>query len=278
MTRDNNANSTETYARVVIKRPGAKCNICLLQATLTEDHVPPKTCLETLDVELEPFEHRLRSTRPRLPYSQSGMRFKTICAACNNLLGADFDHELGALARRVRDWLRSPLVLSDRWTTHADPGRIIKSVFGHLLAADADDPDTVQDRQMRDYLLGRTIAPGDAVRVLYWLHDAPAVVVLRSVAMPAVRGHNGEVGIFSILKFPPLGFMVTTLDAYEGLPRLDPLITPSGSPVGIRVCKSLIRGPDWPERVDEGNFLIGGRSLRDARTARHRPSKKPKKR
>lgn len=260
----------KTYPRVIRKSPDSNCNICLRSAPLTEDHVPPKTCLEALHVEIEPFEHRLRSDRPRLPISQNGMKFETLCGKCNSMLGTDYDHELGAVARGVRAWLCSPIALSDRWTVRVDASKVLKSIYGHLLAADANDPDTVQDREMREYLLGGSATPGDSVRCFYWIHDSPTVLVLRGVAMPAVRGYFKETGIFSLLKFPPLGFIVTTLDAYEGLPELDPSIPPS---FGLRFWRALRREADWPERVDTGNFLMGGRSLQDARLARPRATR-----
>jgi hypothetical protein len=260
--------SIQTYPRMVEKSPGARCNICLNVAPLTEDHVPPKSCVEDLRVELEPFEHRLYSPPPRLPLSQNGLRFKTLCGSCNSLLGVRFDPILATFVSKVRSWLRSPLILSDRWTVRTEPDLIVKSLFGHLLAASAKDPDTIQDREMRGYLLGTRTVPGPATKVLYWLHSGPAVSVLRAVAMPSVRGHFGDVGIFSIIKMPPVGFMVTTLDEYEGLPRLDSISARGGGLAEVRLSKNLIRDSDWPERVDEGNFIAGGESFRDGMTAR----------
>jgi hypothetical protein len=149
-----------------------------------------------------------------------------------------------------------------------DPALVIKAIFGHLLAATATDPDTVQDREMREYVLGTRTAPGATTRVFYWIHPGHTMNVLRAVAMPSIRGRFGDHGIFSIIKMPPLGFMVTTLDAYEGLPRLDSLVTRSGALREVRFSRALLHDWNWPERVDEGNYLIGGESLRDAMTAR----------
>lgn len=256
------------YVRMIEKGPAAKCNICLNVAPLTEDHVPPKSCLEDLRVELEPFEHRLRSHQPKLPLSQNGLRFKTLCGPCNSSLGAHFDPALANLVSKVRSWLRSPLILSDRWIVRTEPELIVKSLFGHLLAATATDPDTVQDREMREYVLGVRTTPGPTTRVLYWLHPGSAVSVLRVVAMPSVRGKFGEIGIFSLIKMPPVGFMVTTLDAYEGLPRLDSMIARTGAMADVSFSKNLLRDWDWPERVDEGNYIAGGESFSDSMTAR----------
>ncbi len=253
------------------------CNICLLVKPLTIDHVPPESCLEHLDVQIEPFEQRFRSDAPRLPWSQSGMRFQTLCGQCNARLGDSFDPALAALAREARSWLRSSLHLGDRWTVQCDVPAAVKSLFGHLLAASATDPDTVPDREMREYLLDGAAMAGSCTHVFYWVHDHPPVTVLRAVAMPAVRGSNGRIGTFNILKFPPLGFIVTDLPEYEGLSRLDlPHRFHSGTSE-VRLSRAVVRPSDWPERVDPGNFLAVGAPAQDARTAVPRPQLKKKK-
>jgi hypothetical protein len=263
------------YERVYTKPAGAPCNICQIAKPLTEDHVPPRSCLEDLHLEMEPFEHRLRADAPRLPWSQSGVRFKTLCADCNSILGKNFDPALAQLVKDVRSWLRSPMALGDRWTVGARVDLVVKSVFGHLLAATTDDAQTKADRQMRDYLNGNLQRPGTETNVFYWLHEDHLVGVLRGVAMPTVRGRFDEVGIFSIIKVPPLGFIVTDTEQYEELPRLIPHSTtaPPQSQT-VRLWRSLRHDPDWPERIDEGNYLVGGASLRDALSARPRKLKR----
>jgi len=83
--------------------------------------------------------------------------------------------------------------------------------------------------------------------------------------------------VFDIIKFPPLGFLITELDSYEGLPRLDSLARRVGDrEVELSFHKGLVRPQDWPERVDDGNFLMTGRSLEDAVVARPRKPKRQK--
>ena len=111
---------------------------------------------------------------------------------------------------------------------------------------------------MRDYVQGKVPRPTSETRVFYWLHDGPSIGLLRGVGMPAVRGRFDEFGLFSIMKVPPLGFMVTNLPAYEGLPQLVPPSTSSADPSMVRFWRSLRQDADWPERVDDGNVLLGG--------------------
>jgi hypothetical protein len=261
------------YERIVTKASGSTCNICRQALPLTEDHVPPRSCLIDVHVEIEPFEHRLRSDQAPLPWSQNGVRFKTICGTCNSLLGGEYDPALAHLCKEAMKWLNSPLTLGDRWKATVDPARLIRCLFGHMLAASSIDPDTAQDRAMREFFLGQCVTPAPATRVMYWLHPHRFVGVLRSIAMPARRGHfSAGFGVFCLLKVPPLAFLITDLDEYEGLPRLDTLAQQPGE-VEVRFWKGLARERDWPERVDEGNFIMVGASAKDARNARPLPKR-----
>jgi hypothetical protein len=262
-------NVKKFYDRVYTKRDGAPCNICELVKPLTEDHVPPKCCLEELRLQLEPFEHRLRAAPPALPLSQNGVRYKTLCGSCNSMLGLKWDPTLARLLKDVRQWLRSPLLLGDRWSVGTSAEAIVRCLFGHLLAATTDDAQTKTDALMREYLNGKRERPAAQTNVFYWLHNHDSVGVIRGIGMPAVRGRlNGPTGIFSIVKIPPMEFLVADLDEYEQLPRLAPAKTNCGELQSLRFWRSLHRQANWPERVDEGNYVIGGASLHDAVTAR----------
>lgn len=264
------------YPKVYEKATGnTLCNICQRTVdALTEDHVPPKSCLLDPNVELEPFEHRLQAKKPRLPWSQSGVRYRTICASCNALMGRTYDPALAQFWKRVHDRLRSVIAVAPTWTIWCNADLVVRAVFGHLLAAITDDAQTTTDQAMRPAVLDpRVPLPAD-LGVFYWLHPHQEVTVLRGLGMPAARGRNQESGIFDIMKFAPLGFLVTDLMAYEGLPRLDDVARSSGArDVEVRFQVDLLRKPDWPDCVDDGNFLMFGRSVEDGVIARPRGRK-----
>jgi hypothetical protein len=258
------------YPRVYRKAAGnMTCNICRRTSTpLTEDHVPPRSCLTDLVVQLEPFEHRLRAKGPRLQVSQSGVRFKTICGECNSLLGRRYDPELARFCKAACGSRSSLAGRPSTWNIWCKPDLIIRAVFGHLLAATTDDASTTDDDVMRPLVLDARRSVGPELRLYYWLYTHSSVRILRSVAMPAARSGSRSVGIFSILKFAPMGFLVTDLASYEGLPCLnDRLRHRSTSDVGVRL-DIIERHEEWPERVEDGNFVMGGRSLEDAVAAR----------
>jgi hypothetical protein len=258
---------------IVIKTQDKLCNICCELKALTRDHVPPKSALERKNVEIESFGERLANHTGRVSFSQSGIRFQTICADCNAMLGRDCDPEFSKFCSEIREWLRSPLLLGDQWSVWLDARAVVRSVFGHMLAARSIVPDTVHDRVMRDFVLGKRSDFVPELRVFYWIHDHPTTSILSSFLMPAVRGNFRHFGIFSVLKAPPLGFMVTDVDSYDSLPEL---LTPKRVGKSLRrvqISKRHGREHDWPEKLDKGNIMMTGSSLDDGRIGRPRKGK-----
>ncbi len=260
------------------KPPGnTRCNICERNdRALTVDHVPPESCLLDRRVELHGYAHGAGALARKPPISQSGLRFRTLCGPCNSHLGGKFDHAMEAFCNTVRAHLGAASTHSESWTAWCKPGLLIRSLFGHLLAASTDDAQTAFDHEMRKGLLNASEAISPTLRVFYWLHPHREVRVRRSIAMPSVRGMvRSAPTVFEILKFPPIGLMVTDLDEYQGLPRLDVHCgRRADADVEMPFSHRLAAPSDWPERVDEGNFVMGGRALSDAVLARPRTSRR----
>lgn len=267
----------QLYPRIYSKARGNTiCNICRVKVdSLSDDHVPPRSCLTNLVLQLEPFEHRLRADRPKLQVSQSGVRFKTLCRDCNSLLGSSYDNEIARFCKAAWGCFSPVAGQPSTWSIWCKPDLVIRGVFGHLLAATTDDASTSHDDLMRPLVLNKHLPIGPELRVYYWLHAHRTIGILRSVAMPASRMGANRFGIFNILKFPPVGFLVTELESYEGLPCLnDRLLRPSAAGGDAEVRLDLAARPeDWPERVEGGNVLVGGRALQDGIVAR--PWKRP---
>lgn len=66
------------------------CNICGDDGPLTEDHTPPKGCVRPTAMELQHVTHRLHAGKAIKTKAQDGVKYRTLCARCNNtLLGRD---------------------------------------------------------------------------------------------------------------------------------------------------------------------------------------------
>lgn len=90
-----------------------KCNICGNIEKLTWDHVPPKGGQPFSDIEQESILQYLAGGEERkYQFSQNGVKYRTICASCNNtLLGAKCDSTLNELAADVMLMIKTRIML-----------------------------------------------------------------------------------------------------------------------------------------------------------------------
>ncbi len=211
------------------------CNICLrLQSEeLTRDHVPPLSSLRDEDdrrgrrrdigrVSIEPLFSR--ADRPQ--YSQCGIRYKTICAICNNdRLGRDYDPALIEMCRQADRLHRSHRLLIRPPCVEIDPGKVLRAIFGHLLAAKTTTPRTMPEEQMRAFFSDPASTDLGELRVLYWAHPDKSIRLMRSTYLFDFETRTGS--FCDLLIWYPLGFLVcdkppfdmVSLDHYVGLPN-----------------------------------------------------------
>jgi len=122
------------------------CNIGGILADLTWDHVPPKSCLNDMPVRFNHFLDGVPRYNQYSKISQNGIRFRTICAHCNNeLLGRIYDPALCDFTKNVVAYITETLntarTVEDRLI--AIPNRyfdvqinkMVRSICGHILAA-----------------------------------------------------------------------------------------------------------------------------------------------
>lgn len=256
------------------------CNICGKKAPLSWDHVPPKGGIELTPVEQETVFQRLVA-RPEdsLKYfeSQNGVKYRSICADCNSTLGHSFDPVLNEFAISIGRMLRTSSALPAVVHVNTKPNRLVRAIFGHLLAAKGEFEDTIPDRLMREAVCNPSDSVSAELNVHYWIHPYPNIVVMRDVGMLAVRGIFKEKALFSILKYFPIAYAVTALDSYEGLPTLSRFLScdidqENDIPIDLRNTKHT----DWPEIVEPDNVLFGGQSIKSSVSAipRDRGNKK----
>ncbi len=208
----------KTKQRAPDKSLPGYCNICNQFGKLTLDHVPPKGSVQLRASETAYFLHALQgSAQGRVTIcgderllpprggrrrSQNGVKFRTICATCNNArLGAKYDPELkrvanviGQLARAQAEAdLRLPPSLRVSVRTHY----LIRGIIGHLLAAveprDRSKPRSGFDagfhRHLREYFLDESIPLPKTVRVYYWLYPTQdRQVIINGLALQLKDG------------------------------------------------------------------------------------------
>ncbi|MBZ5709623.1 hypothetical protein [Nannocystis pusilla] len=215
-----------------------ECNLCLARpAKLGLDHVPPQGSL------FQKITGKQRANAVRgvyllnpggqPTYSQNGTKFRTLCGTCNNQrLGLGFDRELVDTSRRTQAALSSILALPWPLRVECDAGRVIRAVFGHLLAAKDHTPRTVGDEKMRAFFFDEKLTDTGGLFVYFWVHPDKDAWMMRDVAV--FEFEQRFVGtLCDLLAWRPLGFMVVreriyalpVLNDYLGQGRVDvPLI------------------------------------------------------
>jgi hypothetical protein len=254
------------------KGPGF-CVICGQFGELTRDHVPPQGCVQITNAILSRLTMDSERTDQSLStiYIQGGLKFKTLCATCNNeLLGLSFDPELKYFVDNMHRGLQgvaSNVVLPRIVRLEANLHLVAKSVIGHILAAHSVDdtqtwrPDIGASESLRQYFLnpGRHF-PRDW-RLYCWPYLSRKQVILRHAAwMDVSLSKPAEKTVYGhLLKFLPFGFWLVHNQPMEFV--IDALdITPRGVPDATRevVSFNLRHAPHhlYPENPSGHHIML----------------------
>lgn len=181
------------------------CNICLKSAKLTLDHVPPEATLPVPRARVRPLF--ARADRPR--YSQSGVKFRTLCGTCNgDRLGGDYDKALLEMCKQARRLHRNVHLIRQLPYVEIDPGKVIRSIFGHLLAAKDHTPRSRADDLMRRFFMDPASTDLVGLNVLYWAHPDRSIRMCRDTVVVDFDGSQIEMVRCDMLIWYPLGFLV----------------------------------------------------------------------
>ena len=210
------------------------CNICLKSATLTLDHVPPKAALPVRQVHVKPLFNRA----DRSVFSQSGVKYRTLCVTCNrDRLGQSFDKALIAMCKQASRLHRNSALLVQQPTVEIDPGQVLRSVLGHMLAAKDHTPRTKADEQMRAFFMDPASTDLGDLHVFYWAHPDRSIRMMRDTAVLEF-GSSIEVVWCDLLVWYPIGFLVCDKLAYEMSCMNDYLGKPYPTLVPLRALAS----------------------------------------
>lgn len=245
------------------------CNICGVFCTLTEDHVPPKGSIAPQKVGIKSLVQTVDPIDPKVVrLSQNGVKFRSLCPSCNNhRLGKKFDPALNTFSRSVVQIIRnrSHLSLPSRLEVSLQPQRVVRSIIGHLLAAEIREdmslaPISVPMRDlMRHYFLDTSVDFPSEFNVYCWLYLARHQVIFKGVGI--LSGDQIVIGDF--LKYFPVAFWLT----YQAPDRIrevmrDREISVRGN--GFDDWSSVVIGtkekdtfrPNWPESPDDNEVVV----------------------
>lgn len=256
------------------------CRICLKYSKLTDDHVPPQGGTEIEAVEIQNALDFLtgRHDKPNYFISQNGVKFKTLCERCNNYeLGKKFDPVLNKFAIDVGKFLNSKLYLPDKVEIETKPNSLIRAVLGHLLAAKTELDKSDFDSAVRGFIFNENKPMPDNINIFYWVYPFRITVICRDFAMPVKRGRFDKLGYFNLIKYFPIGYLISDRNDYEGLDSLNQFRRSKPSEVASIPVQLNFRKPwTWPEAPEPDNFMILGKGYQDTVYAK-RKTKKSKK-
>ncbi len=156
------------------------------------------------------------------------------------------------------------------------PNLLIRAILAHLLTAKADIDKVKTDEQIRNFIFDENANIPDEINIFYWVHPYINTVIIRDIAMLAVRGKfGGKAGVFSIFKYFPIAYLVCNLKEYESLNELT--LYRNSRPqdiIDVSINLKDIRGPEWPECVGNENMIMGGQSIQSSVSAIPKNKKK----
>lgn len=251
------------------------CNICQRENSLSWDHVPPKGGIELGKVEMETVFGIMAGDRenPKLKESQNGVKYRTICKECNELLGLNYDPILNNFALSVGSYLSTSISLPDSVSHKVKPQRLFKSLLGHLVAAKVDIENTAFDSLAREYVLDKEAKLPDDINIFYWVYPYECSVLIRDFAMFTPRGTFKEPAVFQTLKYYPVAYLISNKADYANLDALSQFRECSlDEEVEIKINLRRIENPYWPEAPtkDGKNVFFGGQSAMNAIHAKKR--------
>jgi hypothetical protein len=228
---------------------------------LTENHIPPQA--------VGNFDHwnaqsylTVSAADRELFYGRrfnGGLRFKTLCAECNNGLGGKEDKAIINFFERVRKLLNSRVILLSRMQVPARPNQIL----AHLVSANESGVPSAFDVEARELFFGKKSLSLSSWNLFYWIYLCPNLFLMRN-AYYTVWHPTVTVTPIQVLKFFPLAFMFTQEPWFFGLPNMRSFLRSEDDevvdlPVELQAKDGHPVWPVVPESIN--SILLAGNSF-----------------
>lgn len=256
-----------------IKHKGPKVDKCSIRGKtkeLTWDHVPPKAVLVKPNTYVSTlfWDEGMPSAKRHMRHYQSGIKYRTVCADCNNVLIGKNDEAYkefhSAVVERLKVAALSAelgLVMPSSITVPTRVNRVLRAVCGHFLAMKQGYGDTlVVDKCLRTYLQDETLRLED-IHAFCWFYPYPTVVNARDFSVRASSAHTHPKGFVSVMASYPLAFMISTEDEsdcqVDGLARYTTTEIDDVVPITLHLSSALYAGARelkhfvWPANVSD---------------------------
>ncbi len=196
------------------------CNICGKMSELTWDHVPPKSSLFQPDMFASIlFQSKLPNDKEYMKHYQSGIKYRSICAECNNNVLGKNDSDYKQFVESVHNQIQSKLqikhnsiFIDESIIVRTRINRVLRAVCGHFLAMDGSytDQPTI-NKFIRDYIFNESLCFYEN-KVYAWIYPYSTVVNARDFAVKGIDIGTHPQGMVSIMSSYPLAFVCSSDD------------------------------------------------------------------
>lgn len=241
------------------------CALCRNYSDLTEDHIPPAGTGNT-DRWVARSYMTTASGSEELYFGREfrgGVRFRTLCASCNNGLGAKEDRAIIDFYERVRKLVESPLTITGTIKVPAKPNQIIKGLAAHITSANDSGCPSTFDGEARNLFFGRKPLSLSSWNLFYWIYRNDSMFLMRD-AFLATWSPTVQLFPMHILKAYPLAFLFTQKPSFLGTPNMMMFIQKNDNdefdvPVDLHRFENH---PVWPVAAGPNEAIfLGGSSF-----------------
>jgi hypothetical protein len=210
-------------------------------------------------------------------YSQNGVKYRTICGACNNnYLGTKYDPAFNFFVNTVGSFLKTNIVLPKVVSVKIEPQKIMRSLIGHLSAQGVNRFDKgLATIPIKNYFLDTSLSLPDNIHIYYWLYPHKSHVMARDFSFLNTR--DGNSCVMWLLKFFPIAFLVIFDKPNKWSFGLSELSRWRSKTIDFKATENIqltnFPHPMWPEELVEDHNVIayGKEAIRSYEYKKRRP-------
>lgn len=183
------------------------CHICLQNAKLSADHVPPQSCknkgIQQLVLEYILNENNVATTKKKT--FQNGTKFYTICEKCNNdLLGGNYDREIEYFMKEVENQINSNNKII---SVNININKLCRAICCKLLSMNSNVENNFIGNMLRQYIFDTNMKQLSNSKLFIRYYPYKDKIFYARNIFPLTKDYAG---ITSCLYFYPFAFMLTT--------------------------------------------------------------------
>jgi hypothetical protein len=235
------------------------CALCGYYSKLTDDHIPPES-VGNFDRWNARSYLAASAANQDLLFGRrfnGGVRFRTLCADCNNGLGGKEDKTIAAFFESVKKLVESPIILTSTIKVTTRPNELYKGLMAHLVAANDNGIPSAFDIEARELFFGRKALRWSTWSLFYWIFVGSELFLMRN-AYHTTWHPTVELRPLILLKLYPLAFMFVQENWFLGVPNLRTYLQPRDDeeaevPIELRLRDE---NPFWPAVVAPSNVIM----------------------